>query len=96
MIKVFYNIFFLLFQECVIDIENGIFPDTKTLVPGTTLTGSCNSGYIALSGQIEVTCHEGYTTTYSDTCRLGEFIDLFFWLFNYVLSVTFQLYKGCI
>lgn len=56
--KVFYNIFFLLFQECVIDIENGIFPATKTLVPGTTLTGSCNSGYIALSGQIEVTIQQ--------------------------------------
>ena len=76
--KVFYNIFFRLFQECVIDIEIGIFPVTKTLLPGTTLTGSCNSGYIALSGQIEVTCHVGYTTTYSDTCRPGEFIDMLF------------------
>ncbi|XP_062576819.1 fucolectin-1-like [Saccostrea cucullata] len=41
----------------------------KVFTPGVTRTGSCNDGYVAVSGQINATCNPNFQTVVSDTCR---------------------------
>ncbi|XP_062619031.1 fucolectin-like [Saccostrea cucullata] len=43
-------------QACSPDLENGVLDVNKALFPGDTVNGSCNEGYIAISGEILATC----------------------------------------
>ncbi|XP_061171836.1 fucolectin-like [Saccostrea echinata] len=43
-------------------------PADKMFTPGVSLTGSCNEGYVSVSGQINATCNPDFQTVVSDTC----------------------------
>ncbi|XP_061180179.1 fucolectin-1-like [Saccostrea echinata] len=57
--------------ECSEELENGTINVNinKAFTPWEYLSGSCNEGFIAVSGQLNITCNAAYQTRVSDTCR---------------------------
>lgn len=56
------------YLECSTYLQNGVLDAEQAFLPGLTVTGTCNEGYVPLLGSLNATCDSDYKTIMSDRC----------------------------
>lgn len=61
------------YLECSTYLQNGVLNAEQAFLPGVTITGTCNEGYVPLLGSLNATCDSDYNTIMSDRCVQSEY-----------------------